>query len=209
MRITAEEKTRRRELILETSFRLFAEKNIDTVTFDEIAAETGLGKRSLHRYFKSKDDLVVSVAVWAWSGFLAGNRRRRPKSGSTAAESYAFFLDSFLTLYRKRADLLRFNQFFNVYVKSQRVSPEQMQSYRAVGGEMREWFRGVFEKGREDGTLRTDVPEEKMFSATLHLMLAAVTRYAVGLVYQGASAPEDELLFLRELLLDRFTTEAA
>ena len=209
MRITAEEKTRRRELILETSFRLFAKKNIDTVTFDEIAVETGLGKRSLHRYFKSKDDLVVSVAVWAWSGFLAGNRRRRPKSGSTAAESYAFFLDSFLTLYRKRADLLRFNQFFNVYIKARRVDAEQMQPYSGMIDAIRERFHAVYLRGQEDGTLRTDAPEEKMFSATLHLMLAAVTRYAVGLVYQGTSAPEDELLFLRELLLDRFTTEAA
>ena len=41
----------------------------------------------------------------------------------------------------------------------------------------------MYLKAKQDKTLRTDDPEEKMFSTTIHLMLAAVTRYAVGLVY--------------------------
>ena len=45
-----------------------------------------------------------------------------------------------------------------------------------------------------------------MFSATLHLMLAAVTRYAVGLVYLRGPDPEQELL-LRDLLVERFTIQ--
>ena len=51
-----------------------------------------------------------------------------------------------------------------------------------------------------------DVSEEKMFSTTLHLMLAAVTRYAVGLVYvpENGFEPEKELLVLKEALLQKY-----
>ena len=44
-----------------------------------------------------------------------------------------------------------------------------------------------------------------MFSTLVHLMLAAVTRYAVGLVYfNPESDDEKELEFQKELLLHRF-----
>ena len=70
-------------------------------------------------------------------------------------------------------DLLRFNQFFNVYIQSENIEPE-----------------------------------EEMFSTTLHLMLAAVTRYAVGLVYipEGGFDAEKELEKQKEALLIRYKT---
>ena len=48
-----------------------------------------------------------------------------------------------------------------------------------------------------------------MFSKTMHLMLAAVTRYAVGLVYQpenGFDAME-ELEFLKNAILKEYINE--
>ena len=38
----------------------------------------------------------------------------------------------------------------------------------------------------------------------LHLMLAVVTRYAVGLVYNEESDPEEELLMQKDMLMRRF-----
>ena len=66
----------------------------------------------------------------------------------------------------------------------------------------------MYETAKQDGTLRTDIPEQKIFSTTLHLMLAAVTRYAVGLIYQGGE-PEEELTALKEMLMQRYTVRKA
>lgn len=207
--VTAEETAKRREEMLAAAFHLFSERNIDSVQLKEIAAATGYGLRSVNRYFQTKDGLVIETAAWAWAQFLSVNRKRRPKEGSTAAEGYAFFLDSFLTLYHEHADLLRFNQYFNVYVKSRRVTAAQMQSYRDVGGDMRAWLHDVYQKGQADGTLRADATEADLFNTTLHLMLAAVTRYAVGLVYTEGADTERELLTLRNMLLREYTVGAA
>ena len=98
---------------------------------------------------------------------------------------------------------------FNVYVRAAEIDAETLGPYRDVMNMLRERYRGILQKAHEDGTLRTDMDEEVMFSTTLHLMLAAVTRYAVGLVYRSESDPEQELLFQRDLLLQRFTTDAA
>ena len=205
MKISSEDMALRREEMLEAAFHLFTERNIDAVTQADIAKKTGYTTRSLQRYFHGKDELVVAVSTWAMESFAKVNSRYSPGESGTAAEFYTFFVDSFLRLYREHRDILRFNQFFNVYTQSRRVSLEQMRPYTEMIDGIRAWFHKVWLQGRQDGTLRTDVPEDEMFSTTLHLMLAAVTRYAVGLVYDLGVNPEQELLTQREMLLARYT----
>ena len=198
-----------RQKVLAAAFRLFAEKNIDSITLSDVAAESGCPLRTVQRYFHEKDTLVIETATWAFQTFTAENSKRNPEqTGGTAAEVYAFFLDSFLRLYREQSDLLRFNQFFIVYVRSEKIDAGQLQPYGGMIDALRERFRAVYEKGRQDGTLRTDYPEEVIFSATLHLMLAVVTRYAVGLVYDAGVKAEQELLLQKRMLLREFTTTA-
>ena len=66
-------------------------------------------------------------------------------------------------------------------------------------------FAATCRKGRADGTIKTNLSETKMFSVTLHLMLATVTRYAVGLAYNEDSDAEEELELLKEMLVSKFT----
>lgn len=69
-------------------------------------------------------------------------------------------------------------------------------------------FHELYERGTKDGTLNTDIPEYTMFSSTFHIMLAAVTRYAIGLAVVNSSNPESELVMLAEMMLTRFTDNA-
>ena len=114
-----------------------------------------------------------------------------------------------IDLYRNHRDLLRYNQFFNVYMQREGIPSRQMKPFLTVVDTVEARFHRMYEKAKADGTLRTDVPEREMFSKTLHLMMAAVTRYAVGLVYDSGIDPEEELLFLRDLLLREYCTGGA
>ncbi len=202
----AAEYTASHQKLLTAAFYRFAETNIDSVSLSTIAADAGLTVRTLFRHFDGKGALVVESATWAWKSFLTQNRaRRQTQETATAAEDYAFFLDSFLNLYRNHRDILRFNHFFNVYVQSAQIDSEQLRPYQAMVGALRDWFAATYEKGKRDGTLRTDFDEEAMFSISLHIMLAAVTRYSVGLVYRDTSNLDEELMFLENLLIQRFT----
>ena len=202
----AEKIAAKRRDILEKAYELFSQRNIESVSLQDIANETGYGIATLYRYFANKPTLVIEAATLKWKQFGEENRKRRPSAdfaGMTAAQIFEFYLDSFLELYRNHKDLLRFNQFFNMYVQAEHIEAGDLQPYREMIGRLKERFHSIFLKAELDHTIRTDEPEEEVFSKTLHLMLAAVTRYAVGLVYipeKGFDA-EKELLFLKELLL--------
>ena len=202
----------KRKHFLEKAYELFTKKNIESVTMIEVAKECGYGTMTLYRYFSTKPELVVAVAAWIWEQTIREITERRPKAGfekMMASDIFEFYLDSFIELYRNKRDLLRFNQFFNIYIQSERIDPAVLKPYREIIEGLRTGFHVIYEKAKQDHTVRTDETEEEMFSATLHLMLAAVTRYAIGLVYipENGFDAEKELEKLKDALLMRYRSQ--
>lgn len=194
--------------IMENGFRVFAENTIEKVTMADVAKAANIGVASLYRYYSTKPKLVMAISTWIWGEYYkAYSQKQPPKSRPvrTAAQDYGLFLEAFLDLYRERRDILRFNQFFNVYLKSVDISEEEIRPYREMIRALEARFEKLYQRGQADGTLRADIPVKQMFSASLHLMLAAVTRYAVGLVYNDGIDPEEELRMQKEMLIKRFT----
>ena len=189
---------------MEAGFRLFTERSIDAVSMNDVARESGVGIATLYRYYESKMQFVIAIAVWKWEEYQDrhGLEQKSGETGMDAAGIYTGFLNAFLDLYRNHRDLLRFNQNFNIYLRGEKADAETVSPYSRMIDRVAEQFRRCWELGASDGTLYTDTPWEQAFSATLHLMLATVTRYAVGLVYQPSAEfdPENELRLLKEML---------
>ncbi len=209
----AEMMAKKREEMLQTAYELFSKKDINTVAMADIARITGYGNTTLHRYFKSKPVLVVAVATWKWEEYLSERVDRRLDDDfehMTAAQQLDFYLGAFIELYSDHRDMLRFNQFFNIYVRAEQIDPEVLKPYQELVKELYSRFDGIYEKAKKDHTVRTDISERKLFTATLHLMLAAVTRYAVGLVYQprDGTTPEEELGLLKDMLIREYALSA-
>jgi Transcriptional regulator len=201
----------RRELMLKEGFRVFAEKGIDAVSMQQVADACGLGVATLYRYFNTKLALVLAIGTRKWEEYgeyATALRAERNADAMTAAEELDFYFDFYIDLYRNHKDLLRFNQSFNNFVQHEGASMEQLAPYRAAIGRIARFFHGVYEKGKRDGTIRTDQPEDKMFASTSHIMLAVAVRYAQGLLYVAEDEADrtEEFLMLKRLLLREYLT---
>ena len=199
----------KRQKILEAGFRLFSRNTIESVTMNNVADESGIGVATLYRYYSTKPALVMAIATWLWDGYVRRNTQllnETEKNHYSAFQRYEFFIDTFIELYRHHKDMLRFNQLFNIYVRSGQVPPAQLNAYNNMIGLMSEKFQQMILKGQEDGTIRSDVSGQVIFATSLHLMLAATTRYAFGLVYtpEGGEEEERELLLLKKMLVCEF-----
>ena len=196
--------------IMEEAFRLFSQKGIEAVTIPEVAAASGVGRATVYRYFVTKLDLVVAIGTWKWAEYIRANEASQPAElleKMTGAERLHVFLDAFLDLYRNHRDILIFNYNFNSFLRYEAVSSDQKQPYLNLVDYLGQKFHELYESGCKDGTINSQISESEMFSGSFHIMLAAVTRYAVGLVYipENGVDPENELLMLEELFLSRFT----
>ena len=200
----ARELAARKEHILENAYRVFSEQSIDKVSMNEIADACGIGVATLYRHYRTKPELALAVSVWIWQKVIFEGDLRIRRPDRTAIEEFEAYLDVFLDLYRDHCDALRFNQFFNVYAQNEGMSAGQMEPFLAVIRDLADRFHGVYLKGCQDHTLCTDMPEDAMFSCSMHLMLAAVTRYAVGLIYKKGTDAEKELLLQKEMLMQQF-----
>ena len=198
----------RRRTIMETAFRLFSENSIDAVSMQRIADESGVSFATMYRYFESKLALVVEIGTWQWAEITGEDSAfsiRAAENGLTGAQCFEQYLDRYILLYHARRDLLRFNQFFNVYVAHEEHAPEMLKPYMDMIDRFAARFHAIYERGVSDGTLRADVPEREMFAGTLHIMMATATRYAVGLVYMPeGSAPDRELTQLKDMMLREY-----
>lgn len=193
---------------LEKGFKLFADKGIEQVTMQEIAEASEVGRATMFRYFPTKTELVVAIGTWKWKEYIEWHNSlltAEEMEKLTGAEYLKFFIDSFLELYRNQKDILRFNYNFNSFLAYQKGTSEQKLPYTQMTDALGVQFHELYERGRRDGTINTDIPEPTMFSGIFHIMLAAVTRYAVGLVVVNESDPEQELVMLAEMMITKFT----
>lgn len=206
------EMAERRERMLETGFRIFAEKGIEAVRMQDVADAAGLGIATMYRYFSGKLAFVIAVGAKKWAEYfleIENEYVRRGGEMMSAAEELEFYLSAYILLYREHKDILRFNQNFNGYVIHEGATAEQLADYlRAVEPFLKKFHR-LYEKGRQDGSIRTDEPEQAMFNATMHIMLAVCSRFAQGVLYRSGD-PEDltrELMILKRMIMNRYVKQ--
>lgn len=203
------EMMRRREAMLAEGFRLFSERGIEAVPMQEVAKACHLGIATLYRYFNTKLALVIAIGVRQWQDYeeyVRTQREERRIGEMTAAQELDFYLDFYIDLYRNHKDVLRFNQNFNNYVQHENTTEEQLRPYVEAINIFARMFSDLYEKGRIDGTIRTELPKEKMFASTSHIMLAVIVRYAQGLLFSGDNESDmtQEVLMVKHMILREF-----
>ena len=51
------------QAIIECTFGLFSENGIENISMNDIAAASKIGVASLYRYFQTKEELAIEVAI--------------------------------------------------------------------------------------------------------------------------------------------------
>lgn len=173
----------------------------------EIAEAAGIGRATLFRCYSSKLELVIAVCAAKWKAYLDELDAKRPISSIgdiPAIDRFVFTLDSYIDMYQRYKDLLQYNDNFNHYVTHEGAAQEQLVDFNRSLYSANTRFHLMYEKAKEDGTFRTDIPEDIFFRVTLHSMMAACAHYAGDFIW-GAKDNKDytaELILLREMIVN-------
>lgn len=100
------EKEQRRNDIINAARELFAERDFDNVSMDEIAENIGLGKSTLYLYFKNKEALYFAIqlrGIQIWIQMV----KEGLKSGNTGIEKLKLYIESTKEFSEKYPNCLR------------------------------------------------------------------------------------------------------
>lgn len=202
----------RRQAMLNEGFRLFSEKMIETISMQDVADASGVGVATLYRYYKTKPELVIAIGAKKWREYNEKVEERSIRCGvekMNAAQEFNFYLDSYIELYTKYKDILRFNRNFDSYILHENISPEQMKEYNEGVQLFVSRFHRLYEKALRDDTLRTDISEKKLFAVTMRIMLSLSAKYAEGLLYKADDESDmtDELLIMKNMIMKEYVIE--
>ena len=193
--------------IIDAAFEVFVREKIEVANMSEIARTAGVGRATLFRHFPSKLELVIAVNGAKWKEYLDELDRTRPISSVDdipAIDRFIFTMDSYIAMYVNHKSLLIFNDNFNHYVSKLGPEHAQLKEFRVSLTSADTRFYKMYEKAKEDHTLRTDIPFDEIMRETVHVMMAACTYYANGFIW-GADKNKDytsELRRIKEMIVE-------
>lgn len=141
----------KRARILDAAVRVVADKGFPGATVAEIAREAGVADGTIYLYFRSKDDLLVSLVEDAL-GRILDEARARVDAAPSPLDGLRAFIRHHLEQVAARPDLAQ------VLTVELRPSARPLQTYfgRAFLGYL-DLLADVLQKGQQDGSIRADL----------------------------------------------------
>jgi AcrR family transcriptional regulator len=141
----------KQEVILEAAARAFSAKEFDEVLCDEIAAEAGIGKGTLYRYFDTKDDLYFATILHGFAELYAHLAQKLPGEDSPARK-----------LERVAREMLEFfwhrRHFFGLLYRSERRFLKHESQLTENREKVEHLIQEVIEEGVRKGVFRAVNP---------------------------------------------------
>lgn len=159
----------KRRKIMKAAELLFSRRRIHEITMEDVAARAGVGKGTLYRYFRDKDDLFFEVAL---SGFddLCDVIRSEALREIPFRDCLVRICAAVADFHRSRRQLIHMMQ------------DEERRALWAKGEMRKAWFAGrgrlitalgeVLGNGQMHGFLRDDIPENVLAALLLGLLRA-------------------------------------
>lgn len=200
------EAQRRKRQLMEAGFRLFSQYGIEAVSLQKVADEADVGAATMYKYYQTKEKLVVAISGKVWGEVWQETLSQCGQEGLADLNAYqmiAFYADQIIRLYQQRPELLRFSSNYKTFICHQQVAREQLKEHLSVLEPIQNLFHSAYERAKTDGSVRTDLSEQQIFTTAAITMLSMAERYAQGIVWAD-NCREDhtqELLYLKEMLL--------
>lgn len=170
-----------RERILHSAAVLFAQKQFDRVLIDEIAARAGVGKGSVYRQFRSKEELYAAVVI---DGF--GQLREEIRS---ALDNTTTVEDQVATIVRHTLGFFWTRRQFFALLHDPRALPRRHERlYDAQRQKFTALISDVLLTGIANGSVRANL-DTRIAAEVLLGMLRGINRYCREYTTPEAAVP--------------------
>lgn len=163
------EQLERENIIIETATELFSEHGFENVTMDTVANKADFTKRTIYRYFSSKEDLFYATALKGHQ-YLYDMLSASSNKGNTGYEKisllyYTYY--EFIVRYPKHSQIVNSRRYTRTENLDQ-TSP-YYKKFNELDRKLFESLRQTFLSGKEDGSIRSDVDIHKLAFSSIYI----------------------------------------
>jgi len=156
-----QKKDETREAIISTAIDLFSEKGYSDAQMKEVYEKAGIGKKTLYRYFSSKEDLALTVEKRILEQIT---EKMKPALGGTINSSENAF-EKLTKIYKKQLlgfiyenpKLFKFTAQFDANVTGLHDEIESGREFTHYIKGMKDFTGQLIEEGQGDGSIRKDI----------------------------------------------------
>ena len=183
------------ERIRAAACRVMAERGLSSTRVADIAREAGVSSATIHYYFKSKDEVLLSALLWTGEQLYAG-LRRLTEEPADAVTRMRRLLDMSVPSDQRLHD--EYLLWLEVWVRV-RSHPDFLDECMRMSRQWHEAVTTVIARGADEGAFRPVVPLAELCDR--YVAMAESLAYRAALGYEGFT-PERS-----RQVLARFTAE--
>ena len=166
----------RRQVIVDAARRLLAERDIETIAMDEIAASADYTRRTLYAYFKSREEIFLRVLVEdlkrRWS-----KQQRSMIDAATGLEKIQAWARALFSFSRENPQSIRLQIYWDYRgIDETKVGEPTLRHFKQLNNELAEGLREIFQRGINDGSLRPDLELDLCISQFLYTLRIVIHR---------------------------------
>ena len=180
-------KNERRKHIIECSFGLFAENGIENISMNEIAAQAEIGVASLYRYFQTKEDLAIEVAIYAWQleeKIFEKEFENNDFNLLDGFEQVRTLLELFEAAVVSQRSFFRFVYYFDSFITKEEVPVEKLRPYERMVNSINAIVIDSFFKGRKDESIKFNDVDNFVISESNDLEMCFTIMHSLFCVAQ-------------------------
>jgi len=151
------ERTKKLEHILDVAANLFVEKGLAETTMSEMAAAAGVSRRTLYRYYASKEDLAFAVEGRIFSRFYQDFEKNLGELSGNGYEKLNLLLKSLPRYIQSHKKEVKFTGVFDHYFAGEYPGSPESEKFIQMIQEDGNPLAHLIREGIVDGSIRKNV----------------------------------------------------
>lgn len=170
------EQDARRRFIVDTTRELLANREVEEVSMDEIARAAQYTRRTLYAYFKSRDEIFLSVFTIN-KAERGAQQRAAVARADTGFEKLIAWARAHFEYSRANPGSDRLQAYWSFRgIDRTKISDELFDELEALNQMHAEGLRAIFRAGIEDGSMRPDLDVDLSISQVVYAIRAVIHR---------------------------------
>jgi AcrR family transcriptional regulator len=180
----------RKALVAQAAFDVFCRYGIDGATMVQVAEAADVGVASVYRYYETKFDLALACALWVWETRIHPRLPQHFDPTHDGATRVRVIFSLNVELLNEDPDVLRFLEYFDNFVVSQRIPAQRLMDYNQSLEKAKPLVLAAFEVGFADGSIRREIDAVRFYYVTARTLMSLAQK----LILRGHVVPSDETI---------------